>query len=89
MLQRGEQRVELGQMGAVLGFELVDLGDAGGEGKLEIRGGRTEGLASCLDVVKPKLVAPLTAAARTEASLCVGSSEYSCSKMRLRHSLAS
>jgi len=36
MLQRGEQGVELGEVGAVLGFELVDLGDAGGEGALEI-----------------------------------------------------
>ena len=36
MLERGEQRVELGKMGAVVGFELVDLGDAGGEGALEI-----------------------------------------------------
>ena len=36
MLERGEQRVELGEMGAVVGFELVDLGDAGGEGALKI-----------------------------------------------------
>ena len=34
MLERGEQRVELGKMGAVVGFELVDLGDAGGKDAL-------------------------------------------------------
>lgn len=34
MLKRCEQRVELGEMGAVLGLEFVDLGDAGGEGAL-------------------------------------------------------
>ena len=36
MLQRGEQGVELGEMGAVLGFELVDFGDARGKGALKI-----------------------------------------------------
>ncbi len=38
MLQRGEQSVEPREMGAVMGFELVDLGDAGGEGALEGEG---------------------------------------------------
>ena len=36
MLQRGEQGVELGEVGAVLGFELVDFGGSRGEDALEI-----------------------------------------------------
>jgi hypothetical protein len=51
MLQRGEQRVEFFQMGAVLGFELVDLGDAGCKGKLNgQRRNQHTGLAQLLDV---------------------------------------
>lgn len=37
MLERGEQRVELGEVGAVLRFELVDFGHAGGEVLLQIQ----------------------------------------------------
>lgn len=40
MLQRGEQRVELGEVGAMEGFELVDLGDASGE--LSLTGNRRQ-----------------------------------------------
>src|SRR5262249_39886161 len=36
MLERAEQRVELGQVGAVLGLELVDFGTASGECALQI-----------------------------------------------------
>ncbi len=39
LLQRGEQRVQLGQGGAVGGFEGFDGLDAGGEGLLEGEGG--------------------------------------------------
>jgi hypothetical protein len=39
MLQRGEQRVELREVSAVVRFELVDLGDAASEGVLSIEGG--------------------------------------------------
>ena len=35
MLKRGEQGVELGEVGAVVKFEFVDLGNAGSEGVLE------------------------------------------------------
>ncbi len=38
MLERGEQCLQLGKMGAVLSFELIDLGDAGSEGVLESEG---------------------------------------------------
>jgi len=38
MLERGKEGVELGEVGAVLGLELVDLGDAGGEDALEREG---------------------------------------------------
>ena len=43
MLQRGEQRVEFFQMGAVPGFELIDLGNSGGEGGLQVKGRTNEG----------------------------------------------
>ena len=40
MLQRSKQGVELGEVGAVLGFELVDLGDAGGKFVLHLQRGQ-------------------------------------------------
>jgi hypothetical protein len=34
MLQRSEQRIELCKMGTMVGFELLDLGNAGGKNPL-------------------------------------------------------
>ena len=45
MLERGEQGVELGKMGSVVGFELVHLDDAGGKGVLTFPAGMQDGNA--------------------------------------------
>ena len=42
MLERGEQRVKLCKMGAVGDLEGVNLGNAGGEGLLEVDGRDTQ-----------------------------------------------
>jgi hypothetical protein len=57
MLQRGQQRVELGKVGAVVGLELLDLDDASGEGALKVERRRD----SFVSFIKPMLRPAMTA----------------------------
>lgn len=50
MLERGEEGVELCEVGAVLEFELVDFGDAGS--KSPLNGGVYIGDFKCANIVK-------------------------------------
>ena len=50
VLERGEERVELGERGAVGGFQFVDGGDASGEVLLELDGRKDQ-----LDLFKARL----------------------------------